>query len=125
MQKRTKYLAVAGTIVLAVILINVWSAHRYAAWRKQRAADIIASYRREAVIGAVPQVAADADAIRCFSVCYDSLPDRLKVRSAAGDTYFFVAEHDTRAAERASRWRFRFVSGTDADGRAITNRPGI
>ena len=120
---KTVLVAVAVLVLLftgfvAISVVDDW------AWglkRKHVASEIVASYRRAASNGQLPQPASSVGSIHCFSMCYYSLPSAVHVKTASGEEFSYTANRGTNSPS----WRFTLIYGKDAQGITITNKPGI
>ena len=114
-------LAIAVILFMGFVVLNIAGEWIHGIRRSRVASQIAESYKRSAIAGEVARPATNSDSIQCWSVCYWSMPNAVKVKSATGDTFFYIAERGSNS----TAWSFRFVSGTDASGHSITNEPSI
>ncbi|SPE53337.1 exported hypothetical protein [Verrucomicrobia bacterium] len=117
-----KVSALAVILFMGFMLLDLGGEWVWAIKRKRVSSRIKASYLQSALRGEVPAPATNSDALRCWSLCYWSLPDAVGVRVSSGARFFFIAR-DTTNTDRP--YSFRFITGTDANGKQITNTPGI
>src|SRR5215813_12361679 len=98
--------ATVAILFLSFVVLNIAGEWIYGFRRSRVASQITESYKRSAMIGEVARLATNSDAIRCWSMCYWSMPRAVTVRTATGDTLFYIAERTSNSTV----WTFRFVS---------------
>jgi hypothetical protein len=106
-----------GALLLPLAQEWVWTMKR-----ELVSSQIKADYVRHASRGEVALPATNSDAIRCWSICFWSLPSCVKVRAASGNEFFYSAQRTTNSA---NPYNFRLFMETDVNGNRITNAPSI
>jgi len=117
-----KSFALALILFIGLMLLDLGGEWGWSNKRKRVSAQIKASYLQSVLRGELPAPATNSDALRCWSLCYWDLPDSVEVRASSGAKFFFIA-YGTTNSNRP--YNFKFITGTDASGKQITNSPGI
>ena len=120
--KTPNIVSVLAVLLVGLLLFPIVQEKVWAIKRDRVSSKIKASYMQAALRGDVALPATNSDALRCWSVCFWSLPHSVEVRTSFGTRFFYIAQRTTNSV---SPYNFRFITGTDVNGNQLTNTPGI